>query len=80
MNPFKENPFTVLTFIVAPAILTNASSIMVLSTSNRLAKVFDRTQNHCGKFGSLVFAKRGGKTTRAVLTAVSLWYICTIDG
>jgi hypothetical protein len=38
------------------------------------------TQNHCGKFGSLVFAKRGGKTTRAVLTAVSLWDICTIDG
>jgi hypothetical protein len=25
----------------------------------------------CGKFGSLVFTQRGGKTTRAVLTAVS---------
>lgn len=44
MNPLEENPFTVLTFIVAPAVLTNASSIMVLSTSNRLAKVFDHTQ------------------------------------
>jgi uncharacterized protein DUF2721 len=31
-----------LSFIVAPAVLTNASSILVLSTSNRLARAVDR--------------------------------------
>jgi hypothetical protein len=38
------NPFAVLTAIVAPAILTNASSVLVLSTSNRLGRVVDRTR------------------------------------
>lgn len=39
-----ENPFAVLTAIVAPAILTNASSVLALGTSNRLARVVDRTR------------------------------------
>ena len=30
------NPFGVLTFIVAPAILTNASSVNALATSTRI--------------------------------------------
>jgi hypothetical protein len=34
----------VLTAIVAPAILTNASSVLALGTSNRLARVVDRTR------------------------------------
>ena len=38
------NPFAVLTAIVAPAILTNASSVLALATSNRLARVVDRTR------------------------------------
>jgi hypothetical protein len=38
------NPFAVLTAIVAPAILTNASSVLVLSTGNRLGRVVDRTR------------------------------------
>ena len=38
------NPFAVLTAIVAPAILTNASSVLALGTSNRLARVVDRTR------------------------------------
>ena len=37
-----ENPLSILTFIVAPAILTNASSIMALGTSNRFARAIDR--------------------------------------
>ena len=32
-----SNPFAVLSLIVAPAILTNASSVLIMSTSNRLA-------------------------------------------
>jgi hypothetical protein len=39
-----ENPFSILTFIAAPAILTNASSVMALGTSNRFARVIDRTR------------------------------------
>ena len=39
-----DNPFAVLTAVVAPAILTNASSVLCLGTSNRLARVVDRTR------------------------------------
>jgi hypothetical protein len=42
MDP--SSPFAVLSLIVAPAILTNASSILVLSTSNRLARAVDRAR------------------------------------
>jgi hypothetical protein len=38
------NPFAVLTAVVAPAILTNASSVLALGTSNRLGRVVDRTR------------------------------------
>jgi len=45
LNPLLgNNPFAVLTAIVAPAILTNASSVLALGTSNRLARVVDRTR------------------------------------
>ena len=39
-----SNPFGVLTSVVAPAILTNACSVLALGTSNRLARVVDRTR------------------------------------
>lgn len=39
-----DNPFAVLTAIVAPAILTNACSVLSLGTANRLARVVDRTR------------------------------------
>jgi hypothetical protein len=42
MDP--ANPLSILTFIVAPAILTNASSIMALGTSNRFARAIDRAR------------------------------------
>jgi MFS family permease len=42
--PLPTNPFAVLSFIVAPAVLTNASSVLILSTSNRLARAVDRTR------------------------------------
>jgi hypothetical protein len=38
------NPFGILTFIVAPAILTNASSVNALATSNRLSRATDRAR------------------------------------
>jgi hypothetical protein len=43
MDP-QLNPFAVLSLIVAPAILTNASTVLVMSTSNRLARAGDRAR------------------------------------
>jgi Protein of unknown function (DUF2721) len=39
-----ENPYTVLTLIAAPAVFTNAASVLTLGTGNRLARVVDRTR------------------------------------
>jgi len=38
-----DNPFAVLSAVVAPAILTNACSVLALGTGNRVARVVDRT-------------------------------------
>jgi len=43
MDP-HSNPFAVLSLIVAPAILTNAASVLAMSTSNRLARAVDRAR------------------------------------
>jgi len=42
--PLTDNPFAVLTLIAAPAVFTNASSVLALGTGNRLARVVDRTR------------------------------------
>jgi hypothetical protein len=39
----EADPFSILTVVVAPAVLTNASSVLALGTNNRLARVADRT-------------------------------------
>jgi hypothetical protein len=39
-----HNPFAVLTFIVAPAILTNATSVLAMSTINRMLRTRERMQ------------------------------------
>jgi hypothetical protein len=39
-----KNPFAILSLIVAPSILTNASSVLIMSTSNRLARAVDRAR------------------------------------
>ena len=41
---FQTNPFVMLTFIVAPAVLTNACAILSMSTSNRFARAIDRAR------------------------------------
>jgi hypothetical protein len=37
-----SNPFAALSFIAAPAILTNAASVLAMSTSNRFLRASDR--------------------------------------
>ncbi len=44
MTPFAENPFAALTLIVAPAVLSNACSVLSLGTGNRFARVVDRSR------------------------------------
>ena len=39
---FPSNPFAVLTFISAPAILTNASCVLLFGTGNRYGRAIDR--------------------------------------
>jgi hypothetical protein len=48
-----DSPFAVLTAVVAPAILTNACSVLSLGTGNRLARVVDRTRTIVHELGSL---------------------------
>ncbi len=38
------NPFGALSLIAAPAVLTNACSVLILSTANRLARAVDRAR------------------------------------
>src|SRR6266849_5625182 len=37
-----QSPFAALTFVAAPALLTNASSVLALSTINRMLRTRDR--------------------------------------
>lgn len=39
-----DSPFMVLSFLAAPAILTNACTLLALGTSNRLARAADRAR------------------------------------
>jgi len=54
-----NNPFAVLTAIVAPAILTNACSVLALGTSNRVARVVDRTRVLAAELARLREAEPG---------------------
>jgi hypothetical protein len=40
----SASPFVIFTIIAAPAVLTNAASVMSLTTSNRLARAIDRSR------------------------------------
>jgi hypothetical protein len=45
-----HSPFAVLTFIVAPALLTNSSSVLALSTINRMLRTRERMTELFAKF------------------------------
>jgi uncharacterized membrane protein len=53
MTSLNDNPFAILTAVVAPAILTNACSVLGLGTANRLARVVDRTRVITAQIASL---------------------------
>jgi hypothetical protein len=39
------NPFVVLSYVSGPALLTNATSLLLLSTTNRFARAIDRSRH-----------------------------------
>src|SRR5438045_6804467 len=41
-SSFGHSPFAVLTFIAAPAVVTNAASVLAMSTINRMLRTRDR--------------------------------------
>ncbi len=45
-----HSPFAVLTFIVAPALLTNSTSVLALSTINRMLRTRERMHELFAKF------------------------------
>lgn len=53
MATLADSPFAALTVVVAPAILTNASSVLSLGTSNRIARVVDRTRVLASELASI---------------------------
>ena len=56
IGAYGSNPFALLTLIAAPAVLTNASSVLALGTSNRFARAVDRARQLC----ALLEGKSGG--------------------
>ena len=49
----SQNPFAALSLIVAPALLTNASSVLALSTSNRFLRAGERMRAVAGELQTL---------------------------
>ncbi len=45
MPLLSDNPFAVLTFLSAPALLTNAMGLLTLSTSNRFGLAIERSRS-----------------------------------
>lgn len=59
----SENPFAVLSFLAAPAILTNATTLLAMSTSNRLARASDRAR----AASAIILAQKAADETLAIL-------------
>jgi Protein of unknown function (DUF2721) len=64
------DPFSILTIVVAPAVLTNASSVLALGTNNRLARVADRSHAVIEHLAKLEPDARHYKATEAQLPAL----------
>lgn len=60
----EPNPFAALSLIVAPAILTNACSVLSMSTSNRLARAVDRARELAKQLEELSAGAGGSESAR----------------
>jgi len=66
-STLTADPFSILTVVVAPAVLTNASSVLALGTNNRLARVADRTHAVIAQLAKLDPGARSYKVSEAEL-------------
>jgi hypothetical protein len=64
------DPFSILTVVVAPAVLTNASSVLALGTNNRLARVADRTHVLTAQLAKLEPGARDHEASAAELATL----------
>src|ERR1700749_3604218 len=64
------DPFSILTIVVAPAVLTNASSVLALGTNNRLARVADRTHALTARLANLESSAREHEVSASELAAL----------
>jgi len=55
-SSLTQSPFAVLTLIVAPAVLTNATSVLALSTINRMLRTRERMQELFRRYENGEFA------------------------
>ncbi len=72
------NAFQLLTFIAAPALLTNASSVLILSTSNRFARAVDRSRSLANADPASVLGHELSRAFRRVLMlnrAMTAFYV-----
>jgi len=65
VTPPVDTPFAALTLLVAPAILTNASSVAILATSNRFARAVDRSRSLLAQIETSGEQQAEGKTLSA---------------
>ena len=63
-------PFSILTVVVAPAVLTNASSVLALGTNNRLARVADRAHAVTAQLEKLEPGAKGHEASAAELVTL----------
>jgi uncharacterized protein DUF2721 len=69
-STLAADPFSILTVVVAPAVLTNASSVLALGTNNRLARVADRTHSLTAQLAKLEPSAMLYKISEAQLPAL----------
>ncbi|MFN2563717.1 MAG: DUF2721 domain-containing protein [Gemmatimonadaceae bacterium] len=60
----ETSPFAALSLIVAPAILTNASSVLAMSTGTRLARAADRARELARQLEELPAGSSGTEASR----------------
>jgi hypothetical protein len=79
------NPFVVLSYVGGPALLTNATSLLVLSTANRFARAIDRSRYLTGLLTEpalegiraleVAELRTTGQRIRLIGTAISALYL-----
>jgi hypothetical protein len=81
----ETHPFVVLSYVSGPALLTNATSLLLLSTANRFARAIDRSRYLTGLLATPALAgihaleveelRTTGRRIRLIGTAISALYL-----